>query len=51
MKTVTEKDVHYAWVLWQMEENRDRGYNYKLCQRLRKNYYELQTKLEMEKSK
>lgn len=33
------KRIDAAYMAWQSEESRDRGYDFQLCQRLRRDYY------------
>jgi len=33
------RKIDAAYAAWQWEENRDRGYDFQLCQRLRADYY------------
>jgi len=38
-------ELEKAWREWQSEESRDRGYDFELCQRLRKQYLKLKEEL------
>ena len=38
--------IETAWREWQSEESRDRGYDFELCQRLRKQYLKLKEELQ-----
>jgi len=41
-----EARLDAAWREWQSEESRDRGYDFELCQRLRKQYLKLKEELQ-----
>lgn len=45
IKHQLEQKVNRAYTNWQMEENRDKEYDFELCRKLRNKYYEAQDEL------
>lgn len=48
MIKILEDEVKQAYIYWKMEENRDRGYNFHLCQELRADYEALRDTYEQQ---
>lgn len=44
--SITPEQVKAAWLAWQMEESRDKGYDFNLVQQLKQKYYSLKEKYE-----